>query len=237
MNRNRTLLVVDDSDLNRYLVRRMLESEPIDVLEAETGEEGVEQAGRHVPDYIFMDYRLPGIDGVEAIRRIRTNQELVNTKIFILTGGVTPGEETVFTDCPCDGVWQKPIDKGKLLALLAQDAPNPNPPVSAFTSKREPDGDKNAERETQAKDRRRFIRQIQEDFMRQLAEAEEKMDVESLLLLSNELRASASNHDVTMVREWADDLRKACEGLNLDAVQGALHQLPRLLQRLEKTLV
>ncbi len=216
----RTLLVVDDSDLNRYLVQRMLESEEIEVLEAESGEEGVEQALLHNPDYIFMDYLLPGIDGVEAITRIRAEQQPPVSKIFILTGGVTEGEEVVFSDCPCDGVWKKPLDKARLLSLLSQEGNvDTNAPSGSATT---------------APDNSSFLKELKETIHPQLLSLQESENWDGLKSQAMMLMNQATERQIQMLQDWTTDLVRAVGDEAAEQIRRILRQLPRLIKQLEK---
>ena len=65
------ILVVEDNELNLKLVRDVLAHAGYDVVEARTGEQGVELATERLPDLVLMDLQLPGIDGAEALRQMR----------------------------------------------------------------------------------------------------------------------------------------------------------------------
>src|SRR5262252_2256331 len=71
---NELILVVEDNDKNRKLVRDVLTFKGYDIIEAETGEEGVRLAQERHPSLILMDIRLPGIDGIEALRQLRAEE-------------------------------------------------------------------------------------------------------------------------------------------------------------------
>ena len=68
---NELILVVEDNDKNRKLVRDVLTFKGYEIIEAETGEEGVRLAQERHPSLVLMDIRLPGIDGIEALRQLR----------------------------------------------------------------------------------------------------------------------------------------------------------------------
>ena len=71
MSKQRTILIVEDNPMNLKLVRDVLEAKGYRVVAAENGEEGVALAAAERPDLVLMDIQLPGIDGVEALRRLR----------------------------------------------------------------------------------------------------------------------------------------------------------------------
>jgi CheY-like chemotaxis protein len=81
------LLVVDDKKEIRNLVRTTLEFEDWEVLEADTGDRGVEAVSRHKPNLVIMDMMMPGgIDGMQATRVIKSNPETSACKIIMLSG-------------------------------------------------------------------------------------------------------------------------------------------------------
>jgi two-component system, cell cycle response regulator DivK len=70
---NELILIVEDNDASRKLVRDLLTIKGYRIVEAETGEEGVRLAQVHRPSLVLMDIRLPGIDGIQALRRLRAD--------------------------------------------------------------------------------------------------------------------------------------------------------------------
>ncbi len=81
------ILVVEDQDDNRRILRDLLLHSGYQVIEALNGIEGVSAAETHRPDLILMDIQLPGIDGYEATRRIKANSELKNIPIIVHSFG------------------------------------------------------------------------------------------------------------------------------------------------------
>lgn len=104
------ILVVDDNETNLYLIRFILEKGGHEVIEARDGLEGVELALQKHPDLVIMDIQLPGIDGHEATRRIRTAEADENLPILALTSFAMPVDRELALAAGCNSYITKPID-------------------------------------------------------------------------------------------------------------------------------
>ena len=82
------ILIVEDNDKNRKLVRDVLTFKGYEVIETETGEEGVRIARERCPSLVLMDIRLPGIDGVETLRRLRAEGTTRGIPVMAMTASV-----------------------------------------------------------------------------------------------------------------------------------------------------
>ena len=83
---SKLILVIEDQEDNRRIMRDLFSSAGYEVIEAFTGEEGVTSAETHYPDLILMDIQLPGIDGYETTRRIKANPDLSGSTIIAVKG-------------------------------------------------------------------------------------------------------------------------------------------------------
>ena len=119
------VLVVEDNSTNRMIVTKLLENMGAAVETAVDGYAGVDAAARGGFDIILMDIQMPGIDGVEATRRIRAaGGTSAATPIVALTANVLAHQRQAYLDAGMDGVVGKPIAPGVLLAEIAQAAAN-----------------------------------------------------------------------------------------------------------------
>ena len=101
------ILVVEDNPKNLKLVRDVLTYAGFEVIEATSGEDGVRLAQEMVPDLILMDLQLPGIDGAEALRQIRTGEKQV--PVVALTAFVMNNDRARAFEAGFDGYVGKPI--------------------------------------------------------------------------------------------------------------------------------
>jgi two-component system cell cycle response regulator DivK len=114
----RTILVVEDQEDNRTILRDLLVHAGFDVLEAVTGEEGVRAAEACRPDLILMDIQLPLVDGYEATRRIKARPELRAIPVVAVTSYALSGDEEKARAAGCDGYVTKPFSPRQLLATV-----------------------------------------------------------------------------------------------------------------------
>jgi two-component system cell cycle response regulator DivK len=114
------ILYVEDDPKSRLIVKKLLESTGCEVHEASDGETGVEKALDLKPDAILMDIMLPGMDGLEAVRRIRSEEEISTTPIIAITAKAMVQDREQILKAGCDHYIAKPIDLPRLLQLLSQ---------------------------------------------------------------------------------------------------------------------
>ncbi len=103
------ILVVEDNAKNMKLVRDVLEYAGYEVIEATTGEEGVARAADSAPDLVLMDLQLPGIDGAEALRRLRTEVDHRPVPVVAVTAFAMKEDRDRALAAGFDGYLEKPI--------------------------------------------------------------------------------------------------------------------------------
>jgi two-component system, cell cycle response regulator DivK len=116
---SQTILVIEDQEDNRRILRDLLTNSGYTVIEAVTGLQGVEKAIQARPDLILMDIQLPGVDGYEATRRIRA-QGLQATPIIAVTSYALSGDDVKAYAAGCNGYVTKPFSPRQLLARIRE---------------------------------------------------------------------------------------------------------------------
>lgn len=117
---NELILIVEDHEKNRKLVRDVLKFKGYEVIEAETGEEGVRLALERRPSLVLMDIRLPGTDGVEALRRIRADVTTRAIPIMAITASVMTEDRQKIMDAGFDAYQSKPLNVKHFVAAVEQ---------------------------------------------------------------------------------------------------------------------
>jgi two-component system, cell cycle response regulator DivK len=115
---SKRILIVEDQEDNRVIMRDLLRSAGYELIEAVDGQEGVQLAQSERPDLILMDIQLPIIDGYEATRRIKAIAELKSTPIIAVTSYALSGDEAKARAAGCDGYVAKPFSPRELLAMV-----------------------------------------------------------------------------------------------------------------------
>ena len=117
------ILIVEDDELNRDSLRRLLHRRGFEIVLAVDGEDGVATARAEAPDLILMDMSLPVVDGWEATRRLKADHTVQSTPIIALTAHAMTTDRDKALAAGCDDFDTKPIDLDRLLpkihALLA----------------------------------------------------------------------------------------------------------------------
>lgn len=104
------ILYIEDNDDNRMLVRKLLEREGFEVIEAVDGLSGIEAAQRESPDLILMDLNLPFMGGNEAATRLKATPGMAETPVIAISANVLKGDKERSLAAGCDGFIEKPID-------------------------------------------------------------------------------------------------------------------------------
>jgi two-component system cell cycle response regulator DivK len=103
------ILVVEDNERNLKLVRDVLEYVGYDVREARTAEDGIALAVKEPPDLVLMDLQLPGIDGMEALRRLRENVRTADIPVVAVTAQAMKQDRERALEAGFNGYIEKPI--------------------------------------------------------------------------------------------------------------------------------
>ena len=116
----KTILIVEDNDLNMKLFHDLLETRGYNVLQARDGMEGLRLARAHRPDLIIMDIQLPGVSGLVVTRSIKDDEDLKNIPIIAVTAFALKGDEERMRQGGCAAYLAKPISTPIFLKTVAE---------------------------------------------------------------------------------------------------------------------
>ena len=113
------ILIVEDNPMNMELATDLLEVAGFTVLPAMTAEEGLVLAGTEQPDLILMDIGLPGMDGLEATRRLKQNRSTASIPVVAVSASVMSGDEAKAFAAGCCDYISRPIDTRQFAKIVA----------------------------------------------------------------------------------------------------------------------
>jgi two-component system, cell cycle response regulator DivK len=117
---DKQVLLVEDNAKNMKLLRDVLQATGYTTLEATTGEDAVEVALMQEPALVLMDVQLPGINGVEALARMRQDERTASIPVLALTAQAMSGDRERFLQAGFDGYLSKPVDIAELIQAVQE---------------------------------------------------------------------------------------------------------------------
>jgi two-component system cell cycle response regulator DivK len=117
---NELILIVEDNEKNRKLVRDVLQHTGYKTLEAETGEDGVRLAQESRPALVLMDIQLPGMNGIETLGRLRADPKTKKIPVIAVTASAMTHDRAKIMSAGFDGYQSKPINVKEFLVAVRE---------------------------------------------------------------------------------------------------------------------
>ena len=117
---NELILIVEDNEKNRKLARDILQVKGYRTIEAETAETGLEMAPKENPDLVLVDIQLPGMNGIQALKKLRANEATRAIPVLAFTASVMPQDRREIMDAGFDGFVAKPVNLKEFIAAIAK---------------------------------------------------------------------------------------------------------------------
>ena len=114
------ILIIEDNEKNRRLVRDVLQFKGYQTIESETGEEGVDLARSRQPALVLMDIQLPGIDGITALKRLRDDPATHAIRVMAVTASAMTQDRQTILAAGFDGYQSKPINVKSFLEAVQE---------------------------------------------------------------------------------------------------------------------
>jgi CheY-like chemotaxis protein len=115
---SKTVLVIDDEQLNRKLIRSLLSRERIEVVEAEDAESGIALVRTASPDLVLLDIRLPGMGGLDALKVLKADAATREVPVLILSAGSLADDDHHYRQAGAAGLLLKPFSRTELIEAV-----------------------------------------------------------------------------------------------------------------------
>jgi len=240
-----TVLVVDDIDTNRSLVRAFLDSPEIETLEATNGKEAVDLARQYMPDLILMDMKMPKMNGYEATRIIKEDDYLKGIPVVALTASAMKTDENNIKNAGCDGYLRKPVNKNELIAELARFLPH-----SVEGSKSQPGvnepwklaaGIEKAVSTDPLAPRviarlPELLETLEEEFTAKWKRIQKTFIINEIEDFARSLRELGEQYGFVPLENWSAELGRQAERFDMEKLPGTLNSFPRMIDEITRSI-
>lgn len=222
-----TLLIVDDIEENRELVKAVFTSDILDIKEAKDGKEAIEIVKNEKIDLVFMDLQMPILNGYEATTQIRESFPKEKLPIIALTASVMGEELEKVQEYGFNGYLRKPTSKKVLIKEASKYLP----------CKKEKDTAQDSQNgiffETQ-EIKESFVEALNGKYMKEWKQIKDKGDVELIRSFNDKLATLLEAQELKSLREYIDKLVICIEGFDLVEMYNLLNAYPSLVEKIGK---
>ena len=235
------LLIADDLDINRELLRTLFEASPLVVIDAENGLEAVAKAREHLPNLILMDVRMPQLDGLEATERIKADPLTRHIPVIAVTAS-TLSDEEARVRLVCDGFVRKPIQLQELIDAVGRYLPRRGQrtgaaasTVGAAGSSHHDAARKNpsAPPELSDSNRQRLVERLAQEHRSAWPELCKTLAVRKIRAFAERLGQLGNQFAFQPLAVYAKDLDRQAEEFDLDRLATTLESFPRMIADLQ----
>jgi PAS domain S-box-containing protein len=223
------ILIVDDIESNRVMLREILKSVNLSVLEAKSAENGIKLAGEHRPDLVIMDILMPDMDGIEATKLLKNNQSTKDIPIIALTAAADTSGTQNFLGHGFEAYLSKPVDVSKLLTVLSGFF------SYSFVSKEKPDKVKTINIDLSKEIL--YINDLVEKLKYEILPAIEKVKgvikISDIREIANMLEKLALNHRSSILKQYGEILNEAANSYDITDINSVLIEFTNILKTIE----
>ncbi|NIM12982.1 MAG: response regulator [Candidatus Aminicenantes bacterium] len=234
-----TILVVDDKKMNRQLLQRFLVRQDVDILEAENGQQAVEMAKHHHPDLVLMDIKMPVMDGCEATRLLKADDQLKSIPVIFITAYGMEEQYLQVKQAGGDGFISKPLSKldlmGQLMRFLPYSNTAPENIHKIETKKEDISSPDSFSPELKAK-LPELINILQNNFIPRWEKISKTFVLDEIEDFSREIKELGNQYGLNMLENWGDRLSKDVRSFDMQKIPKTLEHFPGLIKEI-KTLV
>ncbi len=225
-----TVMIVDDVEDNRALVKACFHGEPVTVVEAAHGREALDRLEGAPVDLILMDLRMPVMSGYEAAVAIRRNEQWKDLPIVALTASVVGEDLGKIEKCGFNGYLRKPVERWKLRREAARFLPHGN--SGSGTQEK-------AEITVLASeaDRTTVVDRLENELLAEWRDIKDRGDVELVHAFNERLQALGAEHGVDLLESYTAKLSACLEGFDLAEMYELMNRFPVVVEKIRKAEV
>ncbi len=223
------VLIVDDIESNRVMLREVLERVNLVGIEAESGEECIRLANEYKPDLIITDIRMPGMDGYELINRLKEGPATGDIPVMAITASAKPEEKEKILHCGFDSYLAKPVDIAKLFKEL-----------SGFFKFTKVSGEASVLKLDdmlsggEITDVRNLVDVLKNKIIPGMKKAKGVIRVKDIREIAEQIEKLAGDHNVSALKIYSERLNDAAKSYDIDTINKRLSEFNSIVEKLEE---
>jgi PAS domain S-box-containing protein len=222
------ILIVDDVEFNIRVLKRIIDSENVTFLEAKSGEEALDILLGEKPDIIFMDIRMPGMNGYDVTEMIRKNEKFKNTPVIAFTAS-TMSDETDRINDVFDAFLQKPVFKKDIMAVLKKFLPYKYKIAEVI----QPEENQLITAECIA-NLPEVIKGLEIQFVPEWESIKNDLIIFNIEDFNNRLSEFASNNSCRLLDQYCRELNQGLQSFDIEMIEKKLAEFQDLLLKLKQ---
>jgi len=227
-----TVLVVDDIESNRNLIRECLNQVNLGVIEAQNGKDSLLFVKAHQPDLILMDLKMPVMDGYMATKILKNSENTKNIPVVALTASATFEEKRKIQSSSFDGSLYKPVDIIELLEELSHHLPHsikesPNATEESTQSETALSAEEWAKLPT-------LLEILENEMLPQSQELSDLMEIDSIEKFAKRTIELGEFYHVKLLTHYGTDLAEFTENFELDDIAQSLIDFKKIIKKITK---
>ena len=227
-----TVLVIDDIENNRLLIKSYLDAPNFTILEAGNGEKGIDSALVNKPDVIFMDIKMPVMDGYEATKYLRNTPEVSAIPIIAITASIMKGDEIRIKEAGCDGLLRKPMTKEQLVSELIRFLPYTEKSMEASEKEKKP-SQKNIPLSPEAKKRiPQLIDTLENEVMEEWKVIQDGIKFTKIKHFALNVTDLGDTYSLDVLKKWGQELHHLAENFDVKNVPVTIRQFPDIINQI-----
>ncbi len=222
------ILIVDDVESNRKLLRELLIRVNLKVLTASNGQEALLLADEYQPDIIFMDIKMPVMDGLDATKELTKNPKTKHIPVIALSASLKPGDIIQLPKIGFKGYLPKPVNINQLFSELATYLTcNKNLDYSSLQST-----GNNIAPETLSR-LPELIDKLENEFMEQWNNFKEKQPIKEVKKFAVDIKNLGNNYGIELLLQFGDKLITYVDNYDVDEMLSTINEFPELIKKLK----
>ncbi|HDN27759.1 MAG TPA: response regulator [Thioploca sp.] len=224
------VLVVDDIESNRRLIKEWLSQVNLDVIEAEDGQKALLFTEEYRPAMILMDIRMPVMDGYEATQQLKTNPSTLDIPVIALTAFVTLDEKSQHG---FDGYLSKPVNMRNLFKELSRYFKHTKKSAEPVTETAT--GDDTTLTSENIIELSRLRQTLEEKMLPVWQYLNEMIEIDAIEAFAEQLHKLGEKHQTLRLIHYAENLRELAEDFDIDGIERTLAAFPDIVEKISTT--